>query len=289
MTTLILGVAGNLGSQLKIAYSDSKVVGWDRVDFDFLDFDILKQKLHELKPGQIINAVAYNAVDKCEEDEQEAAIAWRLNRDLPALLADYCLQTQSSLLHYSTDYVFGGDGRLAGAYIEIDRPRPLNLYGQTKLAGEQEIARRALLGLKYYIVRTSKLFGPLGSSEYAKASFFDLMLKLSTDNKELKVVDAEMSCLTYTPDLAQASKMLLDNNADRGIYHLTNSGAVSWYQALKYFFEIAHIKTKIIAVSAEAWPRPAKRPAYSQLANTRRPQLRSWQEALAEYWHNKNK
>jgi len=289
MTTLILGAAGNLGSQLKIAYSDSEVIGWDRVDFDFLNFDLLKQKLLELKPGQIINAVAYNAVDKCEEDEEEALLAWKLNRDLPGILADYCLQAQIPLLHYSSDYVFGGDGRLSGAYTETDRPQPLNVYGQTKLAGEQEIARRALLGLRYYIVRTSKLFGPLGTSEYAKASFFDLMLKLSTDNKELKVVDSEISCFTYTPDLARASKLLLDENVNRGIYHLSNTGAVSWYQALQYFFEIARIKTKLIAISADAWPRPAKRPVYSPLANTRRPHLRSWQEALSEYWHNKNK
>lgn len=289
MTTLILGAAGNLGSQLKIAYADSEIIGWDRVDFDFLDFNLLKQKLAELKPGQIINAVAYNAVDKCEEDEKEVALAWKLNRDLPGLLADYCLEAQISLLHYSTDYVFGGDGRLAGAYVETDRPQPLNVYGQTKLAGEQEIARRALLGLRYYIVRTSKLFGPLGSSEHAKASFFDLMLKLSADHEELKVVDAEISCFTYTPDLASASKLLLDEQAARGIYHLTNSGAVSWYQALEYFFDIAHIKTKLIAISADAWPRPAKRPGHSALANTRRPQLRSWKEALSEYWDNKNK
>ncbi|MBN2884893.1 NAD(P)-dependent oxidoreductase [Patescibacteria group bacterium] len=289
MTTLILGVAGNLGSQLKIAYADSDVIGWDRVDFDFLDFDLLKQKLLKLKPGQIINAVAYNAVDKCEEDEKEANLAWKLNRDLPGVLADYCLQAQIPLLHYSTDYVFGGDGRLAGAYVETDQPQPLNIYGQTKLAGEQEIARRALLGLKYYIVRTSKLFGPLGKSEHAKASFFDLMLKLSADKEELKVVDAEISCFTYTPDLAQASKLLLDEKAVRGIYHLTNSGAVTWYQALQYFFDIAQIKTQLSAISADAWPRPAKRPVYSALANTRRPQLRSWQEALTDYWHNKNK
>jgi len=289
MTTLILGAAGNLGNQLKIAYADSEVIGWDRVDFDFLDFDVLKQKLSELKPGQIINAVAYNAVDKCETDEKEAALAWKLNCDLPGLLADYCLQAKISLLHYSTDYVFGGDERLSGAYVEIDRPQPLNVYGQTKLAGEQEIARRALQGLRYDIVRTSKLFGPLGSSEHAKASFFDLMLKLSADNKELKVVDAEISCFTYTPDLAQASKLLLDDNTARGIYHLTNSGSVTWYQALQYFFDIAHIKTKLIAISADDWPRPARRPVCSSLANTRRPQLRPWQEALSEYWHNKNK
>ncbi|MCF7860236.1 NAD(P)-dependent oxidoreductase [Patescibacteria group bacterium] len=289
MTTLIIGAAGNLGSQLKIAYADSAIIGWDRADFYFLDFNLLRQKLDELQPEQIINAVAYNAVDKCEEDEREAALAWKLNRDLPSLLADYCLQAQIPLLHYSTDYVFGGDGRLAGAYTETDKPQPLNIYGQTKLAGEKEIVRRALLGLKYYIVRTSKLFGPLGTSEHAKASFFDLMLKLSTDHTELKVVDAEVSSFTYTPDLASASKLLLDDKTARGIYHLTNSGSATWFQALQYFFDIAHIKTNLIAISADDCPRPAKRPMYSSLANTRRPQLRPWQDALLEYWHNKNK
>lgn len=289
MTTLILGASGNLGTQLKLAYKGKDVTAWDRTDFDFLDFEMLKKKLLDLSPSLIINAAAYNAVDKCEEDETEAALAWRLNRDLPAVLADYCLERSIPLLHYSTDYVFGGDGRLSNAYTEISKPQPLNVYGQTKLGGEQEIARRALNGLRYYIVRTSKLFGPKGENAHAKASFFDLMLSLTEKQEELKVVDGEISCFTYTPDLATASKLLLDDQSPRGIYHLTNSGPATWYEALSYFFEMAKVKTSIKAIRPDEWPRPAARPNYSVLDNTRRPKLRSWQEALLEYWQSNNK
>lgn len=289
MPILILGASGNLGTQLKLVYKDEKIVGWDRTDFDFLDFKILKQKLAELSPALIINAAAYNAVDKCEEDKTEAALAWKLNRDLPAVLADYCLEKSIPLLHYSTDYVFGGDGRLSSAYTEIDRPQPINVYGQTKLGGEQEIARRALKGLRYYIVRTSKLFGPKGENPHAKASFFDLMLGLAQKQTELQVVDGEISCFTYTPDLAVASKLLLDDQSARGIYHLTNLGPATWYEALKYFFEIAEVKIDVKAIAPEKWPRPATRPSYSVLDNTRRPKLRSWQEALLEYWQSYKK
>lgn len=289
MSILILGASGNLGTQLKLVYKKEETITWDRSDFDFLDFELLKQKLELASPSLIINAAAYNAVDKCEEDEKEAALAWKLNRDLPAVLADYCLKKSIPFLHYSTDYVFGSDARLSGAYTEISKPGPLNVYGQTKLGGEQEIARRALEGLRYYIIRTSKLFGPKGDNPYAKESFFDLMLKLSAEKKELQVVDNEMSCFTYTPDLAAATKLLLDDQSARGIYHLTNSGPVTWYESLKYFFDIAKLKTSIKAISSEEWPRPATRPSYSVLDNSRRPKLRSWKEALLEYWKNNNK
>lgn len=283
MSILILGAAGNLGGQLKKVFSDQETIAWDRADLDFLDFAELTRRLQALKPTVIINAAAYNAVDRCEADETEAALAFRLNRDLPGVLADYCLEAGIFLIHYSTDYVFGGDGRLAGAYNETDKPVPVDRYGETKFAGEQEIARRALLGLKYYLIRTSKLFGPRGDNPQAKPSFFEIMLDLAAKNSEVKAVDGELSCFTYTPDLAAATRRLWDDQAPRGIYHLTNSGPATWYQGAQYLFQVAGIQTPLLAIAPAEWPRPAKRPTFSVLANTRRPALRSWQEALTEY------
>lgn len=283
MLILILGAAGNLGGQLKLSFQDKEVVSWDRADFDFLDFTELNKRLGDIHPDIVINSAAYNAVDKCEVEESEAALAWSLNRDLPANLADYCLSVNIPLVHYSTDYVFGASGLVAGAYNETDKPNPVNLYGQTKYAGEQEIARRALKGLKYYLIRTSKLFGPRGDNPQAKPSFFDLMLDLASKNDELKVVDGEVSCFTYTRDLAEATLSLIEESAPRGIYHLTNSGQATWYQGVKYLFEQAHINTNLVAIKPEAWPRPAKRPDFSALANNRRPLMRTWQAALTEY------
>ncbi len=283
MSILILGAAGNLGGQLKLVLKDKSVICWDRADFDFLDFGELNKNLNSIQPEIVINCAAYNAVDKCETEESEATLAWSLNRDLPANLADYCLSKSIPLIHYSTDYVFGAGGLVAGAYNETDKPNPINLYGQTKYAGEQEIARRALKGLKYYLIRTSKLFGPRGDNPQAKPSFFDLMLDLATKNNELKVVDGEVSCFTYTRDLASATLSLIEESVPFGIYHLTNSGQATWYQGVKYLFDLADIKTPLVAIKPEDWPRPAKRPDFSALANNRRPMMRTWQAALAEY------
>lgn len=287
MSILILGGAGNLGTQLKKSFVSDNIVAWDREDLDFLDFAELRRRLIELKPDVIINTAAYNAVDKCETDEAEAALAWKLNRDLPGVLADYCLEHDILLVHYSTDYVFGGDGRLSSDYNELAHPVPMSVYGQTKFGGEQEIARRALSGLNYYLIRTSKLFGPKAESEGAKPSFFDIMLELGHKNPEVKAIDSEISCFTYTPDLAEATKAMISEKCARGIYHLTNSGPVSWYDGVKELFALAEIKTPLIAITPEDWPRPAKRPVFSSLANTRRPRLRTWQEALAEYIKSK--
>lgn len=286
MSILILGAAGNLGGQLKLALQDREIITWDRVDFDFLDFIELKKRLQNLGPDIIINAVAYNAVDKCEVDKDEAVLAQRLNAGLPGVLADYCLEAKALLIHYSTDYVFGGDGRLSSSYKETDKPAPLSVYGQTKFAGEQEIARRALKGLDYYLIRTSKLFGPQGNSEKSKPSFFDVMLSLAKKQEVVKVVDSEISCFTYTPDLAQATKSLIDDKAGRGIYHLVNSGPVTWYEGAKYLFSSLNLKVDLQSLLPAEWPRPAKRPLFSALANTRRPVLRSWQAALDEYLKN---
>lgn len=286
MSVIILGAAGNLGSQLAKTFSADLSAAFDQHDFDFLDFDELSKRLKKLSPSLIINAAAYNAVDKCESDDKGLALAKRLNVDLPAKLADFCLENDIALIHYSSDYVFGADHRFSPAYSETDRPAPVNVYGQTKLDGEKEIARRALAGLRYYIIRTSKLFGPPGTSEYAKPSFFDLMIQLSKEKKKLQVVDGELSCFTYTPDLAVASFSLWQDRAPRGIYHLINSGPSTWYEAALYLFKKLDKEIELEAVSSDFWPRPAKRPQFSVLSNARRPSLRPWQEALDEYLEN---
>ena len=288
MPILILGAAGNLGGQLKKVFADQDCHAWDRLDFDFLDFGELSERLRNLSPRIVINAAAYNAVDKCEDDKGEEILARRLNAELPGALADYCLDSGSRLIHYSTDYVFGGDGRLSGAYSETDKPMPVNIYGRTKLDGEREIARRALRGLDYYLIRTSKLFGPKGENPQAKPSFFDIMLSLAGNGGTVKVVDGEKSCFTYTPDLAAATKSLLDDKANRGIYHLCNSGEATWYEGAKYLFDRLSLDAVLEKSRPEDWLRPAKRPSFSALANNRRPVLRSWQAALDEYLSSLN-
>lgn len=283
MTILILGGHGNLGTQLTKIFNDNdfKTVSWDRNDFDVLDFPLLKEHILELQPQVIINTVAYNAVDKCEEKEGQA-LSLELNRDLPGVLADLALKIKAILIHYSTDYVFSGVEEKQ-EFVESDTPNPINKYGESKFLGEQEILSRTKKGLKYYIIRTSKLFGPPGKSPVAKPSFFDIMLDLAQNREELTVVNGELSCFTYTPDLALRTKKILATKKEFGIYHLCNGGPVTWYEAALELFKLKGIKINVRPIRSEDLARLARRPVFSILKNTKVNKLRSWKEALKEY------
>ena len=282
MSILILGGRGNLGSQLtKLFSADYETVSWDREDLDVLDFAALAAKIRELKPGLIINTVAYNAVDRCEDKEGYAS-AFKLNVNLPAILADLSLEIGAIIIHYSSDYVFSGTDQKQ-SFSENETPNPVNKYGESKFQGEREIMRRAGLGLKYYLIRTSKLFGPAGESPSTKPSFFDIMLNLSQDKKELTVVNEELSCFTYTLDLAAATKRLWELEVPFGIYHLVNEGPVTWYEAALELFRQKKIKIVLRAVRSENLFRAARRPKFSILQNTKVHKLRNWKEALRGY------
>lgn len=282
MIILILGGRGNLGTQLiNTLAADYQVISWDREDFDVTDFPLLKKKIRELRPAIIINTVAYNAVDKCEEPV-EYKIALTLNRDLPGILAGLALELNALLVHYSSDYVFSGTEDKK-EFSETDTPNPLNKYGESKFQGEQEIIRQGERGLNYYLIRTSKLFGPRGLSPQAKASFFDIMLDLAQTKKELTVVNEELSCFTYTPDLAAATKRLWELEIPFGVYHLINEGPCTWYEAVLELFKDLKIKIAVRPVRSENLLRPARRAKFSVLKNTKVRKLRSWQTALKEY------
>lgn len=290
MTILIFGAKGNLGSVIQQTYAGSldrnnpleqnDVVAWDREEIDVTDADLVKKKIRDIKPGLIINCVAYNAVDNMETDEGWE-IAVKLNIKAVQTLAEAALEVGAIIVHYSTDYVFEGNNE--AGYSEDDEPKPISKYGESKRGGEEELIKLSGKGLKWYLIRTSKLFGPKGPSDVAKPSFFDVMLKLSETKPELEVVDEEVSCFTYTVDLAQATKALIDGDYGFGIYHITNSEPVTWYQAVKSLFAMKKVATKIVAVTSEKFTRPAKRPKFSVLLNTKFIPLRSYKEALREY------
>lgn len=282
MPILILGGRGNLGSQLEKSFSDDyKTIAWDREDFDVLDFEILREKILELKPRLIINTVAFNAVDLCESKEGFAK-ALKLNSEFPGVLADIALSIGAVLIHYSSDYVFNGteDKQF---FLEHETPNPINKYGESKFAGELELKKRALKGLNYYLIRTSKLFGPAGLSEAAKSSFFAVILNLVHKDGGLTVVKEELSCFTYTPDLAQATKRLWELKVPFGEFHLVNEGPCTWYEAAIEFFALQKLAVKIRAIRSEDLLRAARRPKFSVLKNTKVKKLRSFSQALAEY------
>jgi dTDP-4-dehydrorhamnose reductase len=285
MSILILGGRGNLGTQLaRILSVDYETVSWDRDELDVLDFPALLKKVKELKPELIINTVAYNAVDRCE-DKAEYALAAKLNSDLPGVLADLALGIGAVLIHYSSDYVFSGTEDKQ-SFVETDTPNPINKYGESKYRGEQEIIKRGQKGLQYYLIRTSKLFGPVGSSPSAKPSFFDIMLDLAQNKKELTVVNEELSCFTYTPDLAEATKRLWELEVPFGLYHLVNEGPVTWYGAILELLRLTRLKVNVRPLRSEDLLRAARRPKFSVLQNTKVKKLRRYELALKEYLNN---
>jgi len=250
-------------------------------DLDITNKAQVENKIKELQPDIIINCAAYNAVDKCE-NPKEFELAKKINGDAVGYLADACLKNNIILIHFSTNYVF--DGNSKDGYNEDNKPNPISKYGQTKLMGEQEILKRD--NLKYYLIRLSKLFGKKGSSEVAKDNFFDVMMsayaKASTD-KKIKVVDDELSNFTYAPDLAQVVQNLIEQNYKYGIYHIVNEDPCTWYDGAKTLFDILNRDVKLIRVDSKEFPRPAARPQYGILLNTKFPKLRSYKEALKEY------
>jgi len=275
-SVLILGSLGMLAREMLKIFPDA--IGWDREEINIANQAQITSKLHKMQPKIVINCAAYNAVDDCES-EAGFALAKKINGEAVGYLADVCAELGATLVHYSTNYVFNGKEK--SGYAEDAAPNPISRYGESKLLGERKILQKQ--NLKYYLIRTSKLFGQKGKSELAKENFFDTMLKLAEQKKELKVVDDELSNFTYAPDLAQATKALLKQNLPAGIYHIANENPATWHQAAEVLFDITGQKVKLIPVSADEFPRPAKRPKYGILLNTKLPKLRNYEEALEEY------
>lgn len=277
---LIIGSQGMLGQDLvKVFEADYNwhVFAYDRNEINITSEESLRKKIEEVEPIAVVNATGYNAVDKCESDEIEYELAKKINGWGPGTLAKICKEKDIPVIHYSTDYVFNGE---KGEYNEDDKPSPISNYGRSKLLGEEEIQKNTD---KFWLIRTSKLFGRPGKSAMSKKSFFDTMINLAKDNQILKVVNEEKSCFTYTPDLALETKKIIEEGIPFGIYHVVNEGPCTWYEAACELFKMAKIKVEVIPVLSSEFPRPAKRPKSSVLINTKLKPLRSYKDALKEY------
>jgi dTDP-4-dehydrorhamnose reductase len=281
---LILGSKGVLGQELVRVFAEDgryEIAGWDVEDIDVTDFEAAGKRIRGYAPDIVLNAIAYNAVDACEENDDEYWKAVRLNAEVPGFLAGLGRELDAVFVHYSTDYVFGqNDPEHTDGYVEDDMPEPQCRYGRSKCEGELAVRKE---GEKYYIVRLSKLFGKPAASAQGKRSFFEVMLEAGRTKDEVKAVQGEMSCFTYAPDLALASKELAESGDPYGTYHLVNMGAVTWYDGVVELYRQVGLATRVVPVGPEAFPRPAKRPEFSVLLNTKRPPLRTYREALAEY------
>lgn len=248
---------------------------WDREELDITNAREVGERILAWKPELLINTAAYNAVDTAED---EPAIAMLLNGTAVLHLRDAAEKCGALFVHYSTDYVF--DGARTEGYTEDNEPHPVSVYGQSKKTGEDAV--RASRG-RWYLIRTSRLFGSPGISAGSKKSFPDLMIQIAREKGKVSAIDAEVSSPTFVDDLATATLEIIKAGLPSGIYHRTNSGSCTWYEYAKVALAAARVEARVEAVMPDSFPRKAPRPTYSILLTTKLPPLRPWHEALDEF------
>lgn len=287
---LLFGKSGQVGHELQHslqALGHVTALGIDSQDFcgDFSRPDELAETVRRLQPDIIVNAAAYTAVDKAESEPE---LAGTINALAPTALAIEAEKLNAWLIHYSTDYVFDGTGDKP--WQEIDAPAPLNVYGKTKLKGEQGIVAACK---KHLILRTSWVYGSHGNN------FAKTMLRLAQERDSLAVVDDQVGAPTSAALLAQLTADIipkLEANTDlAGLYHATAAGEVSWYGYARFVIQYArehgmNIKVQeenIRAVSSDQFPTAARRPANSRLDTNKLRhafgiQLPNWQSGVMQ-------
>jgi len=288
MRILVLGAGGQLGQELARQFAGvGEVMACGHQDLDLADVAHLRTRLKQMPADVVLNAAAYTAVDRAEA---EPDLAMAINAVAPRILAEVCANAGALLVHYSTDYVF--DGRKSEPWSEKDIPNPLNVYGVSKLAGEQGI-RQA--GGRFLIFRTSWVYGPTGKN------FLRSMLRLGQERERLSIVDDQIGAPTSTLELARATRAIVEGVANgefgpeqqwTGLYHMTCSGSVSWCGFARTIFSSAsgtllERVPDVLPIPTSAYPSPAGRPANSILSNDKLEKqfgvrLSGWQTALDE-------
>jgi len=275
MKVLVVGYRGMLGTDLMAVLGPVyDVCGLDLPELDITKPEQCMEKVKQTHPDVILNAAAFTRVDDCETRQAEAFL---VNGHGAENLAQAAAAAGSSLIHYSTDYIF--DGKKPEAYQEEDLPNPQSVYGKSKLLGENLIREHCP---DHMILRTSWLFGKNG------ANFIRTIVDLARNRKLLRVVNDQKGSPTYSLDLAVHTRMMLEAGC-RGTYHVTNSGSCTWYALASNALEWAGIRDiSITPVASEEFQRPAPRPANSVLANSHLqrdglPLMRPWQAAAREY------
>jgi dTDP-4-dehydrorhamnose reductase len=273
MRIAITGIRGQLGTELqRVLGGEHQVLGLDLPEHDVTDLVVIDY-ITELGPSLVIHAAAMTDVDGCARNPEAAYTANALGTRNVAL---GCQKAEAEMLYISTNEVF--DGTKDSPYWEFDEPNPINAYGKSKLAGERYV--QVLLD-RFYIVRTSWLFGKAGNN------FVKKILSLADREGELRVVTDEIASPTYAPDLAQAIKELIKLRI-YGIYHFTNAGACSRFDFAKRILELAgRREVSLLPTSSEEFIRDSKPPRQSCLYNfcgqALGISLRPWQDALAAF------
>ncbi|MCX6811253.1 MAG: dTDP-4-dehydrorhamnose reductase [Candidatus Berkelbacteria bacterium] len=273
MKILITGANGMLSLALKKKLRPkNKLILTDIHNMDITKAKKVSDFFNKTNPEIVIHAAAYTDVDGAEANK---ALALKINRDGTRNVALVCKKLDIPIVYISTDYIFGGGKKKP--YTEKNKPNPLSVYGFSKYAGEKEIRR---ITKKHYITRSAWLYGPGGKN------FVMTILRLASELDELKIVNDQRGCPTYTFDLAEVISKLI-KNGKYGTYHVVNSGSCTWFQFAKEILKIKKIKKKVIPITSKELNRPAKRPTYSVLSNKKVKKtgvnLRPWQKALANF------
>lgn len=292
MKFLITGANGMLGGVLCSRLApENEVLGFDVnipaaaglaaaiVKLDIRDRAEVCGYIRQARPDVVIHTAAYTAVDECQLNPQ---LAYDVNATGTKNISLACRDAGSLMVYISTDYVF--DGEKGSEYTETDLANPINVYGKTKLEGEKFVKE---ICPGFLIVRSSGLFGKNGNN------FVETVLQKARSGADIKVVTDQTSCPTYAEDLAEAVikliKILMPRKKDlQDIYHITNSGALSWYEFAKEILKVSNIKKEVLPITSQELARPAPRPKMSALSNSKyikvagRP-MRHRREALEEY------
>lgn len=277
---LVFGRVGQVGWELRHKLATiGHVTSVDFPEIDFSKPDTVRGAIRSAEPTVIINAAAYTAVDKAESTPDPA---WAINATGPAIIAEEAKRSGAFMVHYSTDYVY--NGAKLGPWVETDATGPLNVYGQTKLAGDEAIASS---GCDYVILRTSWVYGARG------ANFLLTMLRLAKERPELRIVDDQTGSPTTSECLAQATAQIVSQvvspgsglNGRSGVYHLTSSGATTWFGFARAFLSKQPTMPKLTPITTADYPVPAARPKNSVLSCQRVAdafgvQMPSWELAL---------
>lgn len=269
-TILITGKNGQVGWELQRSLLPlGRVIAVDRKQLDLSDADSVRKLIQEIKPDVIVNAAAYTAVDKAEEERD---LAYQVNAVAPGVMAEEARKLGALLLHYSTDYVFNGEK--SSPYTETDQPSPINVYGASKLEGEQAIQAS---GCHHLIFRTSWVFSSRGHN------FLLSMLRLAKEREELRIVADQIGSPTSARYIADATSHILSRTMpalaagdfESGLYNMTSAGNTSWHGFASAIIDTATalmadhaFKVKSIQpITTAEYPVPARRPANSQLSN----------------------
>ncbi len=268
-TILITGANGMFGQDAAIVFANAgyEVLKAARSDLDVTDLSEVRKYFSQNKIDFVLHAAAYTKVD---DAEKLSDLAFSINSQGAKNVAIAANEKAIPLIYISTDYVF--DGKKGSAYLTDDATNPINVYGASKLAGEENVKRE---NPRHYVARTSWLYGKNGKN------FVDTMINISKTQKVLKVVNDQFGCPTWSVDLANAVKDLIEKEMPFGTYHLCGSGSTTWFGFAKKIFEISKIDVEVIPVCTEEFPRPAKRPKFSVMENNK--MLRNWEDALKDY------